>query len=332
MIQFPRAIFPALLFAGAALAQVPTKEDSGWVSIFNGHDFNDFYVYIGGKGYTEVKDQTIFKMGDGTIDANGPYSLLTTTKEYSHYHMRVDYMFDPGVGDSANAGVMIHFDNLAAKTVTTGLRPRSIEINFRRDNSFPATMWSSLTYGPYITTTVQAGTQKFLPKEQGGVKWINDPWDSEKRVVHSALPLLENPPGKWNRLDVSVRGDSATIHLNGLLRTAGWHFQGRGTANDSTPANRVKIDRGGVAIQAEGFEVWYKSWEIQELDPVTGIPIHARRGCTDKTKANFDEHAVVENGSCGVSAVRPWGAKISPSNSSRWRWIYSLNGRVLKPR
>ncbi len=327
------ALFPwQVRMALAQTVPMPTKADSGWVSLYSGTDFNNFYVYVGNVGYTEVKNQTTFTADSGMIKADGPYSLLTTTKEYSHYQMRVDYKFAANAGSSANAGVMILFDNQAAKTVKALLRPRSIEINFRRDGNFPGTLWAANTYGPYITTTVLAGTQKFLPKNQGGVAWTCEPWDAALRVVESNLILKENPPGQWNHLDAIVRGDSVAVYLNALVRTSGWHFQGRGTPDDSSLSKRVPITSGGVSVQAEGFVVWYKNWEIKELDPVSGIPIYARRGCMDPTKPNFDPRATVDAGSCPSDAVRGWRAGKSQRGQdlwASWRWRYSIIGRVL---
>ncbi len=309
----------AVLASGVAVG--PTAADSGWVSLYNGKDFSGLNYFLSAKGFSDVKAQTNFKTDSGFIHADGPYSLLVTAKEYSSYRARVDYRFAPDVGDKANAGMMILFDTEAAKTHTVGLRPRSIEINFRRDGNFPGTLWAAQGYGPYITTTVKAGSQDFLPRPQGGVGWICEPWDPERRVVHSSLPVGENPPGQWNRLQAEVYGDSAAIRLNGNLRTSGWHFQVRGSPDDSTPAKRVAVAAGGLAIQAEGFELWYRAWEIQELDPVTRIPLHARRGCTDPLRAGYDARAVVEDGSCAGIGVREVTRKVrqrgAPSGTAR---------------
>src|SRR4051812_1189396 len=104
----------ALLFPGKSGAQTPTKEDSGWVAIFNGTDFdNGFYVYK--SKYVDVKNQTSFKVENGTIHATDSYTLLITTKEYSYYKVRVDSHFKVGQ-TGGNAGLMILMDNTAAKT------------------------------------------------------------------------------------------------------------------------------------------------------------------------------------------------------------------------
>ena len=291
----------------AASAAGPTKADSGWLPLFNGKDLAGLNVFVSAKGYVDAKTQTMFTPDSGRVHANGPYSLLVTAKEYSHYRARVDYRFAPNVGDKANAGMMILFDTEAAKTHKEGLRPRSIEINFRRDGNFPGTLWAAQGYGPYISTTVKSGSQAYLPRAQGGVDWICEPWDPDKRVVQSTLPVGENPPGEWNRLEARVYGDSALILLNGNPRTSGWHFQVRGAPLDSTPSKRVGVTSGGLAIQAEGSELWYRDWEIQELDPATRAPLHARRGCTDPLQAGYDPRAVMDDGSCGKVAVQEPG-------------------------
>ena len=310
-----------LASAGAASAQGPTKEDSGWVSVWNGTDFNGFYVYVGKKGYTTVANQTMFKAENGTIHADGPYALLTTLKEYSYYKVRVDYHWESTLADGAgNAGLMILMDNEAAKTVVTDNRPRSIEVNCRRNSNYPWSLWAGKGFGPYITSTVKQGTDQYLPKDKGGVEFTFDITDDNNRVVRSTFPNTELPAGQWNHGEAHVYGDSGMFYLNGQIRTAGWKWVVKG-AN----GQMVKVDKGGIAVQSEGTQVWYRNWEVMELDPQTRLPINARRGCTDKTKPNYDPRAVIDNG-CGPSAV------ISPLRT--WKGpesgVYTVEGRRIR--
>jgi hypothetical protein len=266
----------------------PAKEDSGWVSLFNGKDFgNGFYVYSA--GYIAIEGQTKFKVDSGMVHAGGPYALLITSKEYSYYRIRVDYRFGPAVGANGNAGMMILMDNQAAKTVTS-LRPRSIEINCRRDNGYPWSLWSALDQGPAMTTTVKPGTVQYQAQSDGGVAYTLD--STGNRTLESIYPNPELPVGQWNHGSGSVFGDSGVFYLNGKLRTSSWRWM----ANQG--GKKIRVARGGVGLQTEGHDIWYRNWEIQELDSATLLPIHARRGCTDPKRPNFDPRAVVADGSC----------------------------------
>lgn len=295
-----------LALGGGAEAQ-PTKEDSGWVSVFNGKDFtNGFYVYS--NGYIDIKAQTKFKVEEGMIHAGGSYALLMTVKEYAYYKVRMDYMFGAGASSGANAGLMVLMDNEAAKTVKSDTRPRSIEVNCRRDNNYPWSLWAGRNFGPYITTTVKKGTDQFLSKEDGGELFTFNITADNNRVVRSTYPNTEKPPGQWNHGEAWVYGDSGVFHLNGQLRTAGWNW----VVKEGTQT--IKVASGGVGVQTEGSDIWYRNWEIQELDPVSRKPMHATRGCTDSKSPRFNPRAVVDDGSCtgsvvlGSRGIRPGGA------------------------
>lgn len=313
--------------AGPAGAQTgPTAADSGWVRIFNGQDFGDaFYAYS--NGYIDIKDQTRFTIQDSMIRATGSYTLLVTVKEYSHYKLRLDYRFAPSVGANANAGLMVLMDNAAAKVVRVGTRPRSIEVNCRRDGGYPWSLWAAGSgYGPYMATTVRSGTNLYLPKSEGGVEHVVAPTGEPARVLGSTYPNPEKPPGEWNHGEAWVYGDSGVFLLNGKIRTSAWNF----TVRNGTQT--VKVASGGVGVQAEGSEVWYRNWEIQELDPATRVPIHATRGCTNPSSPRFNPRAVVNDGSCAGTGVRTArGRGLGGSGSRKTPRLRTLDGR-LEPR
>jgi hypothetical protein len=266
------------------------------VSLFDGKDFGDaFYVYKG--GYVPIASQTTFKAENGMIHAGGPYALLVTNKEYGYYRLRVEYCFGEQVGSGANAGMMILVDNAGARATGAPLRPRSIEINCRRDTGYPWTLWASTDLGPRMLTTVTKGSAKFLARAEGGVDYVVDP--SGNRVLESSYANPELPPGQWNRGEAEVFGDSGVFTLNGRLRTASWKWT----------VKSIRTARGGIGVQSEGSDIWYRGWEIQELDSATGQPSHARRGCTDRSKPGYDPRAVVSEGSCAASGMVRTGAR-----------------------
>lgn len=248
-----------LALAASPAVRAQTAADSGWVPVFNGKDLpgDQFYVYQA--GYVDVSRQTRFKVDSGMIHGVGAYSLLMTRKEYRYYRVRVEYRFGPGVGSNGNAGLMILMDNEAAKT-DNARRPRSIEVNCRRDNDYPWTLWAGIDRGPYMTSTVKTGTNQYLSAEEGGKPFTVDITQENTRIIRSSYALSENPPGQWNKGEALVLGDKGEFWLNGKLRVKSWDwFMKKGD-----PATRVMT--GGVGVQTEGFDIWYRKWEIMETD------------------------------------------------------------------
>ena len=186
-MPFPRFVF--VLVCMALPAAAVTKEDSGWVPLFNGTDLNGFFAYFENLGVVDMAKQDAFYAEGGMIHVPKAQAghlttsegHLITTKEFSWYRVRVDYRFSTDMG-SQNAGLVFHVDNAAAlEGRAKGKRPRSIEVNMRRAQDSPWTLWSAMGLGPYITTTVRIGTQRFLPKESGGVTWTNNPFSDPGR-------------------------------------------------------------------------------------------------------------------------------------------------------
>lgn len=296
----------AFAASGSALGQpsAATAADSGWTPLCNGKNLDGFNLFLNGAGLVSTAGRTEFGIDSGMIHApTGAAGHLVTAKEYGYYRVRVDYRFGPENGIE-NAGLLIHFDLAQAATLKTASRPRSIEVNIQKGDNSEWTLWAASQLGPYITSTVKPGTQTtsspaYLPAAQGGVPFTADPWGS--RIIYSAMPNSDKPKGEWNHGEALVLGDSGVFTLNGRLRCAGWNFQAR--ANPDSPTPRVRYARGAIALQSEGHQIWYRNFEIMELDSATGAPLHARRGCTAREDSRYDPRAVVDDGSCSATGI-----------------------------
>lgn len=318
-----------LVAAPLAQPTAATKADSGWVSLYNGTDFEGFYIFSQTapqlRTGSAVNTQTIYRVGDsGHIYSPrlaGQYQLITT-REYSYYKVRVDYRWGP-VNGSQNAGLILHIDNAQGLSGTLPLgtrRPRSMEVQMLRTDNSPFTLWSSWQQGPYITTTVQQGTTKY---QAGGSAWTNDPWGSS--TIYTTVANPEKPVGQWNTGEARIYGDSGSFRLNGVLRTRGWNFQARVNPNSSMP--RVRYAKGGIGLQQEDNEISYRNFEIMELDSATLLPIHARRGCTDKSFPNYDNRAVVDDGTCSTTGIK---ARKNAARKARPIRAYYLDRAALE--
>jgi len=289
-----RAGLYCLGLSQAVLAQ--TSADSGWTNLFNGTNFNGLYVYAkattnGQAGYgrvtiaqdsarVRIANQTtaMFQVDTGkTIKVGGsgvPNGYIGTIRQYSYYHVRVQYMWPTGTAATANAGLLINLDSaslLSSSYNTTNNRPQSIEVNMKRDGNDggdPFTLWSAASLGPYITTrVVDSVAWKYSPT---GIVWTDNPWGN--RTIYSTVPNPEKPLGQWNQGEAYMYGaDSGTFILNGVVRTKGWNFQTRVNPNNPTP--RVAYSRGNIGLQSEGSVIYYRNFQIQILDSATGKPV-----------------------------------------------------------
>ena len=287
--------FACALSAAPSMLHAQTAADSGWRPAFNGVNFNGLYVYAvgtaaGSSGVFNIPaDSTVVRIGSqtnanamfrvdsGRIRVNGsPNGYIGTVRQYSHYRARVQYMWPLGTSTSANAGMLVHIDSAQVRAPgfnNSNNRPRSIEVNMKRDANDPMSLWAASNLGPTISTNVIDSSIAIpLYADTGRIRWTANP--SNKRTIRSSLPNPERALGQWNQGEYLLRGaDSGVFTLNGQVRTRGYDFRASATSQGS--ASAPKYGRGNVVLQSEGATIYYRNFEIQELDSITGLPLHA---------------------------------------------------------
>jgi hypothetical protein len=239
----------------------PKAEEETWTSLYK-DTLDDFRIYFRGQGYIDdVHSQNVFLAEPGRIHVTrGTNGLIVTKVPYSHYHVKVDYRWGEK-GGSLNAGLMTHVD-LESKVVKDN-RPRSIEINMRHDS--PGSIWMASGLGPFGSCFVKEGSANFLPHEDGGVARLIDPF--KDRNVYGNYPdgkVNANPQGEWNTLEAIVRAaESVEIIHNGhvVLRVHDIREVDTATKKPGAP-----LDSGGIGLQSEGQEVFYRNFLIRKLE------------------------------------------------------------------
>lgn len=83
--------------------QQEPKDDTPWVSLFDGETLNG-WTQLGGEATYTVKDNAIV----GTTVHNTPNSFMTTDKMYGDFILELDYKVDP----SMNSGIQIRSNSL----------------------------------------------------------------------------------------------------------------------------------------------------------------------------------------------------------------------------
>ncbi len=262
----PLCCLLAALSAGSlgtsAAADEKGAADKEWTPLYTGK-LDDFRIYFRGQGYIgEVHDQKIFLAEPNQIHViNGTNGLLVTKQPYRHYHVKVDYRWGTE-GGSKNAGLMTHVD-LESKCVTDN-RPRSIEINMLY--SSPGSFWLASELGPFGSTFIEKAARRYLPENAGGVLHHATPFGD--RTIYARYPddkINTNPYGEWNTLEAIVHGsDSVEIILNGHVvnRLTNLRIPKEGTKEPGEP-----LVEGGIALQSEGQEIFYRNFVIKKLNP-----------------------------------------------------------------
>jgi hypothetical protein len=246
--------------AAAPAAPAAPAAETGWTPLYKG-SFDDFRIYFRGQGFiADPKAQDVFVAEPGQIHVRkGTNGLVVTKSSYGRYHVRVDYRWGAPDG-SENAGLMTHVD--LASTAIKDNRPRSIEINMIR--SAPGTILFAQELGPFGSTFVKPGTTEYLPEPDGGQSHHASPFG--QRTVKPRYPggtSPEKPYGDWNRMEAVVRGaESVEVILNGVVVNRVHDI--RLPKGGERVAGDPNTD-GGIGLQSEGHEIYYRNFEIRPL-------------------------------------------------------------------
>lgn len=239
-------------------------EDKGWKPLFDGKTLDGWIPKIT-KHEAGVNALDTFRVEDGILKVsyenydkfNGQYGHLYTEKSYSHYLIRMEYRFEGGMMADAphfvnlNSGFMVHSQSAHDMMLDQDF-PISVEFQFLADEG----------KGPRSTGNVCTP----------GTTIEHDGEHITRHIVQSSAPTF--PADEWVSVEMEVRGDELIIHrVNGaeVLRYSATKLDPDDEKFHSAAlvaAGRpLKLDRGHIALQAEGQGVWFRNIEIKELAP-----------------------------------------------------------------
>lgn len=230
--------------------------------LFNGRDLEGWEVVVGDEGI--VEDQKLFEVADGLLHvykeaedgAEQPFGYLLTTDEYSDYRLVLEYKwgakkFPPrgGFDDVRDAGVCYHVQGPFV------IWPTSVECQIQEGDT--GDIWA---INARVTSTVHPANMNYWTPENGGVEITKG--DVPKGYQRFIRSYCYEQPG-WNRIELIVRGDSATYLING-------HVANRVTKMkhwDEATASWQPLTKGRILLQAEGAELFYRNIAIMPLEP-----------------------------------------------------------------
>jgi hypothetical protein len=219
------ALFVASHRATAAEASTATQTSTGLdspapttpdkkIELFNGHSFEGWRFVSKAAGDAGA----IWSVKDGVIACLGkPNGYARTIATYHDYALHVEWRWPDKAG---NSGIFVNVSG------PDKVWPTCQEIQLRAND---------------------AGSIR----ANGGSK-LHELVLTAKDPVNVALrqPGVEKPVGEWNSADITCRGDTIIVKVNGVLE------------NEVTGAS---VSSGAIALQAEGAPVEFRNITIAPL-------------------------------------------------------------------
>ena len=158
-------------------------------SLFNGKDLNGWTIFVNDP---KISPEKFFYVQDGVIETPGiPMGYLRTKKEFSNYHLHVEWRYPD---KPTNSGVFIH---------TNG-----------PDKLWPQHYQCQLKNGSAGDFIVNAAGEKATV---GDSIYIGT--GKVKPIAVKSHPSNEKKAGEWNSYDIVCKGATVEVTVNGLLQT-----------------------------------------------------------------------------------------------------------------
>jgi len=198
-----------------AVSCTPKKE-----SLFNGENLDGWTIFVED---ASMDPEDFFYVNEGLIETVGvPLGYLRTEKEYTDYHLHVEWRYPE---EPTNSGVFVHVNG--------------------PDLLWPDHFQAQLKHG-------DAGD--FIVHGVGQSATLNDTvftsTPDDRPLISKMNPGNENPAGQWNSYDITCKGSTIEIKVNGLLQN---------TAHD------CNLTRGAIGLQAEGSKIQFRNLWVEAL-------------------------------------------------------------------
>lgn len=252
------AALPALLAAGFGQARAAafTAADSGWVSLFNGKNFEGLYSRMYNAEVTKYPTiDKIFTIRNQNTDSVEMYlqpgggEIGTLRNNYRHYRVRIQYRFEQD--NKLNAGLLYGIDETYPRMANSW--PRSIECQMKQGEGGDAFSIQQVTFDTRVTSNHWALNGSPVKVCASGCNARN----------YGAYPRLDKHT-QWNDMEAIVRSNDSAIHiLNGQEVFKLWNIR----ITDNSGKDLAPWDSGAIGLEAENAVVHYRRWEVMELPP-----------------------------------------------------------------
>jgi Domain of Unknown Function (DUF1080) len=248
----------AILAAGSLSGQpsAASDPDGGWVSLFNGKNFDGWYTFLPSTG-KNADPKKVFKVEDGMIHIldipvtpeNQEFGYLATDREFGHCRIRAEFKwgakrFPPREIDKRDSGLLYYF------TGPDKVWPRALELQIQETDV--GDLW--ILEGTRITTKIE--------NESYPMYVLSGPQRTQSRGRIIKFGDFEDRNG-WNTVEAILDGDRITQLVNGRAVMRAWDVK---QTSLKDPSTYLPVTSGRIMLQAEGAEVWFRHVEIKQLD------------------------------------------------------------------
>jgi hypothetical protein len=195
----------------AAAADEPT-------ALFNGRDLSGWTFHLADPN---VAMDEVWSVSDGVLACKGQPAgyLLTKKDDFKNYVLTLEWRWPR---EGGNNGVLVH----VTKPGELGVWPKCLEVQLASGDA--GDFW-------VIGTTID------VEKPEGRI---------EGRRHKNLRDGDEKPPGEWNQMEITCRGDEVLVKVNGKLVNHATH---------------VSQTRGAIALQSEGTPIEFRRVELTSL-------------------------------------------------------------------
>lgn len=175
-----------------------------------------------------VKKEDVWSVEDGVLVCQGtPVGYLYTDKSYGDFHLSLEWRWAPGKGPG-NSGVLLRIQGEARSFL-----PKCVEAQLQNGNA--GDIWGF--YGASVEGDADRAREVKDHKDLGDFRGVGK------------LEGAEKAPGEWNRYDITLKGGTLELRVNGTLVN-------QATGLDEAP--------GPIGLQSEGGEIHFRKIEITE--------------------------------------------------------------------
>ncbi len=189
--------------------------------LFNGKNLDGWTIFVSD---STVSPEDFFYVKEGVIETIGvPNGYLRTVKEYSDYHLHVEWCYPE---NPTNSGIYLH--TVGPDQWTVKHYQGQLKHGFAGDFIVNGAGISA-TVRDTVYTSTEDPAKPILPK------------------LHASN---EKPAGGWNSYDISCKGSTIELRVNGLLQNV---------------ATDCSISKGSIALQAEGSKIQFRNIWLEKL-------------------------------------------------------------------
>ena len=234
------------------------------VSLFNGKDLFGLTTWL--KETKREDPKGVFKVEDGMLHLSGDGNgYVATEKEYRDYRLTVEYKWGKKTDGGKyvrNSGILLHATGPDGGA--GGAWPSCIECQLAQGcagdfilirgkdeagKEIPVRLTAETELAPDKRRHrwKKGGEVKSFPPTRGQFWWNNHDWDFEELIDTRGKNDVESPTGEWNKVEIVSAGSKITVSINGHVVNECY---------DVFPA------AGRILLQTEGFEIWFRKFEI----------------------------------------------------------------------